>query len=83
LIVGSTTYNYGALFAVLLVKPDHLVEGEVADDVGVEDEEWLIVAGLKMGESQNKKMPESLQRLKAVWAEFSIARFGQIKHGRI
>jgi hypothetical protein len=63
---------------VLLVKPDHLVKGEVADDIGVEDEEWFIVAGLKIGESQNKKMPESLQSLKVVWAEFSIARFGQI-----
>ena len=35
------TYHDGSLLAVFLVEPDHALEGVVADDVTVEDEERL------------------------------------------
>ena len=35
------TYHNGSLLAVFLVEVDHALEGVVADDVTVENKEWL------------------------------------------
>lgn len=45
ILAGSVhlRHYYGPLAVVGLVELDHVLEGEITDDVTVEDEEWLVV----------------------------------------
>jgi hypothetical protein len=39
----TQTYYYCPLFAMMLVKFQHVLEGEITDDVTVQHKEWVIV----------------------------------------
>ena len=38
-----STYTYRSFSAVVFVEGDHVFEGEITDDVGIQNEEWLTV----------------------------------------
>ena len=40
---SKVTHHNGSLPAMFFVEGDHLLKGEVTDDVTVEDKKWLVI----------------------------------------